>query len=174
MLKKLAKHGNSTTLVIDKAILELLNMDESSTVKLQTDGKSLIITPVSNAAKGKVTYTTEESMNYALAAFKSEATKKWENQSAEKKAEIEKMIPAMTIDFQKVFEKYPGVVNKFAQDIASNKEFQAAVEQLTQKYDPVDQPVEYSMEFKKLEAAFFPEMTALKNEIDEITKKYSE
>lgn len=46
MLKKLAKYGNSTTLVIDKAILELLNMNESSIVKLHTDGKSLIITPV--------------------------------------------------------------------------------------------------------------------------------
>lgn len=54
MLKKLAKYGNSTTLVIDKAILELLNMNELSVVKLHTDGKSLIITPVqAEQAQGK-------------------------------------------------------------------------------------------------------------------------
>lgn len=53
MLKKLAKYGNSTTLVIDKAILELLNMNESSIVKLHTDGKSLIITPVEQDSNEK-------------------------------------------------------------------------------------------------------------------------
>lgn len=66
MLKKLAKYGNSTTLVIDKAILELLNMDESSIVRLQTDGKSLIITPIAPAEGGgqerKISYDTEEAL----------------------------------------------------------------------------------------------------------------
>lgn len=45
MLKKLVKYGNSTALVLDKAILELLEMGEGSVVKIRTDGKSLIITP---------------------------------------------------------------------------------------------------------------------------------
>jgi len=45
MLKKLVKYGNSTALVLDKAILELLNMGEGSIVKIKTDGVSLIITP---------------------------------------------------------------------------------------------------------------------------------
>lgn len=45
MLKKIVKFGNSNALVLDKAILELLNMGEGSVVKLKTDGKSLIITP---------------------------------------------------------------------------------------------------------------------------------
>lgn len=45
MLKKLVKYGNSNALVIDKALLELLNIKEGSPVKISTDGKSLIISP---------------------------------------------------------------------------------------------------------------------------------
>src|ERR1700761_8652277 len=62
MLKKLVKFGNSTALVLDRAILELLNMQEGAVVKLKTDGTSLIITPgeaestqtvfISNSAEG--------------------------------------------------------------------------------------------------------------------------
>src|SRR4029077_1240225 len=48
MLKKLVKYGNSTALVLDRAILELLNMKEGALVKLKTDGTSLIITPEHN------------------------------------------------------------------------------------------------------------------------------
>lgn len=45
MLKKIVKYGNSSALVLDKALLELLNMEEGSVVKIKTDGVSLIITP---------------------------------------------------------------------------------------------------------------------------------
>ncbi len=44
MLKKLVKYGNSNALVLDKAILELLDIAEGSLVKIKTDGKSIIIT----------------------------------------------------------------------------------------------------------------------------------
>ena len=44
MIKKLVKHGNSNAIILDRAILELLNISEGSLVKLHTDGKSLIIT----------------------------------------------------------------------------------------------------------------------------------
>src|SRR5579863_6335427 len=45
MLKKLVKYGNSNALILDRAILELLNISEGAIVKLHTDGKSLVITP---------------------------------------------------------------------------------------------------------------------------------
>src|SRR5438445_13238172 len=45
MLKKLVKYGNSNALILDRAILELLNISEGAVVKLHTDGKSLVITP---------------------------------------------------------------------------------------------------------------------------------
>ena len=62
MLKKLVKYGNSNALIFDKAILELLNIEEGSVVKIKTDGKSIIITPHEKATSEKVseTYTHNE------------------------------------------------------------------------------------------------------------------
>lgn len=46
MYKKLARHGNSSALVLEKPILELLNITDTTQLKITTDGTSLIITPV--------------------------------------------------------------------------------------------------------------------------------
>ena len=48
MLKKLTKHGNSLALVIDKAVLELLNIDDQTLLDISTDGILLLISPVRN------------------------------------------------------------------------------------------------------------------------------
>lgn len=45
MIKKLTKHGNSLALVIDKGILELLKIDADTPLELNTDGRSLVISP---------------------------------------------------------------------------------------------------------------------------------
>lgn len=57
MDKKLTKHGNSLALIIDKPILKLLKMNESTSLKLSIDGNSLVITPskVSKTKKDTVT-----------------------------------------------------------------------------------------------------------------------
>lgn len=46
MIKTLTSHGNSAALVIDKAILELLGISMSTPLKITTDGKSLIVSPL--------------------------------------------------------------------------------------------------------------------------------
>ncbi len=46
MIKTLTKHGNSAALIIDKAVLELLNIDMSTPLEIITDGRNLIISPV--------------------------------------------------------------------------------------------------------------------------------
>ena len=46
MLKKLTRHGNSLALVIDKAVLELLNIDDQTPLEISTDGTILLIAPV--------------------------------------------------------------------------------------------------------------------------------
>ena len=46
MIKTLTKHGNSRALVIDKAILDLLNITDETPLEITTDGKKLIIEPV--------------------------------------------------------------------------------------------------------------------------------
>lgn len=51
MRKKLVKHGNSRALVIDKAILELLDVDDDTDFEIRLQGESLTVTPVTAAAE---------------------------------------------------------------------------------------------------------------------------
>ncbi len=50
MTKKLTKHGNSLALVIDKAILELLDIDADTPLKITTNGRELVIIPTRDDA----------------------------------------------------------------------------------------------------------------------------
>jgi len=45
MIKRLTKHGNSVALIIDRPILELLNIDTDTPLDISTDGKRLIVAP---------------------------------------------------------------------------------------------------------------------------------
>ena len=45
MVKKLTKHGNSLALVIDRPILDLLQIDAETPLNISTDGKSLTVAP---------------------------------------------------------------------------------------------------------------------------------
>ena len=40
LTKKLSKHGNSLALVIDRSILDLLGIDERTTLDISTDGRA--------------------------------------------------------------------------------------------------------------------------------------
>ena len=51
MLKKLTAHGNSAALIIDKPILEILKIGMDTPLEIATDGKNLIISPVSDAVR---------------------------------------------------------------------------------------------------------------------------
>lgn len=46
MRKKLTRTGNSVALVLDRALLEQLGVDENSEVELSTNGDVLVMTPV--------------------------------------------------------------------------------------------------------------------------------
>ncbi len=46
MKKRLVKHGNSLALVIDKGALELLEIDADTPLRITTDGRCLIVSPV--------------------------------------------------------------------------------------------------------------------------------
>ena len=46
MIKKLTRHGNSLALVIDRAILDLLEIKADTPLRILTDGRTLIISPV--------------------------------------------------------------------------------------------------------------------------------
>lgn len=52
MEKKLVKHGNSLALIIDKPILDLLNINEETILEIASpDGKSLSIKPSDRLTK---------------------------------------------------------------------------------------------------------------------------
>ena len=52
--KKLTKHGNSYAVVIDRPILELLGIDNSTLLEISTpDGATIVITPVKNKEQQK-------------------------------------------------------------------------------------------------------------------------
>ena len=53
MIKKLSKHGNTLALVIDRPILELLKIDESTPLEISTDGQALILVPVRDKRRRK-------------------------------------------------------------------------------------------------------------------------
>ena len=46
MTKKLIRHGNSAALVIEKPILQLLNIDLNTDLEIITDGQNIIISPL--------------------------------------------------------------------------------------------------------------------------------
>jgi antitoxin component of MazEF toxin-antitoxin module len=51
MRKKLSAVGNSYGLVIEKPILELLNIDRDTELEMSTDGERLIIEPIRKGVK---------------------------------------------------------------------------------------------------------------------------
>ena len=61
MIKKLTAHGNSAALIIDKALLEILNIDMNTPLEIVTDGENLIISPVrEDSQHGRVAMALEK------------------------------------------------------------------------------------------------------------------
>ncbi len=170
MLKKLAKYGNSTTLVIDKAILELLNMNESSIVKLKIDGPSLIITPVSASSEAeKVSYSGLESFRVADQAIRSKP------QQVNEKLQVkrDKALPEMQKEFQRLFKKHEAILVRFHDDSFMGQEYQEALKIITQKIDPSNDPEAFGAEVSKLGERFHPELADFNKDMKAIVKKYS-
>ena len=53
MIKTLTKHGNSYALVIERPVMELLNMRPDTPVEISTDGRVLIVAPVRDEKRRK-------------------------------------------------------------------------------------------------------------------------
>ncbi len=48
MIKKMVQHGNSSALIIDKPILDLLKIGPETPLEIVTDGQNIIISPVND------------------------------------------------------------------------------------------------------------------------------
>lgn len=53
MIKHLTKHGNSYALVIDRAVMELINIEPETPLNITTDGEALIVAPIRDAKRKK-------------------------------------------------------------------------------------------------------------------------
>lgn len=53
MIKKIVTHGNSSAILIDKPILEILKIDKNTRLNVQTDGENLIISPIRSGGRKK-------------------------------------------------------------------------------------------------------------------------
>lgn len=51
MIKKLTRHGNSLALVIDKGVLDLLDITADTPLAVRTDGRALIVSPAATPAR---------------------------------------------------------------------------------------------------------------------------
>jgi antitoxin component of MazEF toxin-antitoxin module len=63
MRKKLKPFGNSLGLIIERPILELLNIDRDTELEITTDGEGLIIRPVRMDHEGRVKESAERMMD---------------------------------------------------------------------------------------------------------------
>ena len=63
MVKKLIQHGNSVAIVIDKPIMEMLNISNETIFNLSTDGKNIILSPQIELEQGKNIIASLEKIN---------------------------------------------------------------------------------------------------------------
>jgi antitoxin component of MazEF toxin-antitoxin module len=70
MRKKLSAVGNSLGLVIERPILELLAIDRDTELEMTTDGERLILTPIRQARRQRVSATARRVMDAHDATFR--------------------------------------------------------------------------------------------------------
>ncbi|MBC7975532.1 MAG: AbrB/MazE/SpoVT family DNA-binding domain-containing protein [Myxococcales bacterium] len=62
MIKKLSAVGNSLGLIIERPILELLDITKDTPLEVTTDGEALIIRPAKLGAKDRIRESTKRMM----------------------------------------------------------------------------------------------------------------
>lgn len=63
MVKKLSAIGNSLGIIIEKPILDLLDIDRTTDLEVKTDGDALIIRPVRMSKKERVARSAKRMMD---------------------------------------------------------------------------------------------------------------
>ena len=63
MVKRLTPHGNSAALIIDKPVLDLLNISMDTPLEIATDGRNLIISPIASARREQRFRSALEAVN---------------------------------------------------------------------------------------------------------------
>lgn len=148
MLKKLVKYGNSNALVLDKAILELLNIAEGSVLKISTDGKSLILTPQKTVESQQVDepYNNDQAR---LNLAKQEFFQRYENASEKSQEELIKL--------------YKKLQDLHLQ-LSKNADFLKELPLLQQQFPDTTSP-EFINAYTTLRGKFSPELINIEKEL---------
>ncbi|MBA3954086.1 AbrB/MazE/SpoVT family DNA-binding domain-containing protein [Candidatus Dependentiae bacterium] len=136
MLKKLVKYGNSNAIILDKAILELLEIAEGSLLKIKTDGKSLIITLAAESSA--------ETINQLPAQD--------DNQIAQAK------------DVSAIVAKYASVTEKLG-ELSCSEEYKRKLESLVEDYKNNTSSPEYAHALAELTYSYVPEARRMDSEL---------
>ena len=151
MLKKLVKYGNSNALILDKAILQLLNIEEGSIIKIKTDGKSIIITPHVKVESEKINETFTHNQASIEAGVK-ESFKRYIGLHKDEQEKLEK-------EFLDLIQRNQNLQMQLIQ----NPDFLKEVSHIAKKIDTSSD--EYLEAYKALRNKYAPELTKVKNEI---------
>jgi len=167
MYKKLIKYGNSNALILDRAILELLNIDEGATVKLTTDGKSLTITPAEKEQPMHIYTTGMEILNHYNEKKHAEI-----EADPVKKQEWQKWQPGGE-NFPKLYKEMTPIIIKYSEDAQklTCKDFMHECEELVLKYQNNLESKEYLEEYLAIRRKYAPSLDAMDKEIREMRKK---
>ena len=155
MLKKLVKYGNSNALILDKAILELLNIEEGATIKIKTDGTSIILTPHVKATSEKISETFTHNQATIEAPIK-ELLKRSKGVAKAKRKKLETELPELIQNYQNLVTQ-----------LAKNPDFAEEVAQIPgQAIDPSSgYSPEYMEAYKAIRDKYVQEITKLEKKI---------
>jgi antitoxin component of MazEF toxin-antitoxin module len=170
MLKKLVKYGNSTALVLEKPLLELLEMEEGGYVKITTDGKSLTLTPIPNS---KGMGNMKEAMQIASRnMYEQDLEKKHGkgNVTSEMVDAYQRKAEAMKPIFAELFAKYN--VMQLSGILMANADYQKDMTALSLECDQQAHPEEYLQRMLEVRYKYCPELKAYDDEVKERTGRF--
>jgi antitoxin component of MazEF toxin-antitoxin module len=174
MIKKLVRYGNSNALVIDRAILELLNIAEGSLVKIATDGKSLIITPEARSCQIVTTEDVADQMGMSMAANMRKAMEPFIATIANDPVKMQETMDLYN-NPELLKEKTAAVtviMRKYTTDQAKlmTPEALDAIQAIQAKYKDTMNAPEYIKEMTELTYSIAPNLKNMQAEIDELNK----
>ncbi len=159
MLKKIVKYGNSCALVLDKALLELLDMREGSVVKIKTDGVSLFLTPQNMSVQESVfpTLTMEETFDHAIRLALEQSFGNSEKASA----------------YQSAYREISGRYAALVKNGMEKPEMRDAIAAIQKCFANDKANPEYTKQIRQTYHQYIPELKDLHQEMEALAKKYS-
>ena len=70
MVKKLTAIGNSLGIIIERPILELLDIDKTTELEIKTDGEGLLIRPLKRGRKNRIKQSVRKMIDIHDATLK--------------------------------------------------------------------------------------------------------